>query len=292
MDSQNPPFVWVYKKDDGAIIKSSVKDTAVHRHYYSFKTQSGTRDSQTLEKRFSEIEGSTAKIFKKIVDQQSLSNEERSLFAFFLALILTRVPNFRDNIENATAQLMKRMSIIMASHKDHFETHIKNFERKTGEKIEMPVEELRQYILKGEYDVKVGNPDYSLSFMFENAKEIAPIFYEMRWAFFETTNNQYFLTSDNPLYYTDPTYKPGSFYGVGLLNKKIEVTFPVSKNLMFLATWEGPEGYLSSNQKIRDIFNRRTIISAQNFVFAPENSTALSTLVQKYRGSSPQMKVS
>ncbi len=292
IDSHNDPFLWVYRKDNEDIIKSSVKDTAVHRHYYSFTTKSGERDSQTFEKFFSDIEAHTSTILRKIIKKQDLDNGERSQFATFLALTLTRVPNYRENmIEKPTAALMKRMNIMMASHKKHFEAHIKNFEARTGNKLTTSVEELRQYILKGDYDVKVGNPDYSLDFMFSGAKNVAPIFHDMKWAFFETTDENYFLTSDNPLYFIDPTVKRGDFYGTGLLNQKVEITFPISKNLMFLATWEGPTGYLTATRKIRDIFNRRTIISAQNFVFAPENSTGLGKLIQKYKGSHPRMTV-
>lgn len=295
VDPQNPPFVWIYRKDTGAIVKSSVKDTAVHKHYYSFKSKplSGARDSQTLEKWFSEVEASVSKIFKKIVNRQELNNKEKSRFASFLAITLTRVPNYRENmINNPTAQLMKRMQIITASHKKHFEAKMKQYEKDTGDKITVPIEQLRQYILEGNYDVKITNPDYSLNFIFKAAQDIAPILHGMKWAFFETSDNEYFLTCDNPLYYMDPTYKPGSFYGVGLMNKKLEITFPLSKNLALLATWEGLTGYHHTTPKIRETFNRRTIIAAQNFVFAPENSVELSKAVKKFKGSSPRIRVS
>lgn len=293
IDPSNIPYVWIYRKNNGAIIKSSVKDTAVHRHYYSFTTKAGTRDSQTLEKWLSEAEANAAKIYVKILNKKPLNNEERSKFATFLALTLTRVPNYRENMINKpTAQLMKRMQIIMASHKQRFEAHIKKYEKDTGKKISIPIEQLREYILKGDYDVKVGNPDYSLSFMFSSAQEVAPIFHAMKWSFLETTDDEYFLTSDNPLYYIDPTYKPGSFYGVGLMNKKLEVTFPLSKNLALLATWGGSTGYHRANSSTIKTLNWRTIVSAQNFVFAPEKSLGLSKLVQKYKNSSPKIMVS
>lgn len=293
VDPENPPFMWVYRKDGDQIIKSSVKDTAVHSHYYSFDTKSGARDSQSIEKFFSELEGNTATVFKKILNKEALNNDERSIFSAFLAFTFTRVPNYRENMVNKpTGQLMKKVHIMMASDKDRFEAHIRKFEADTGNKVDMPLEELRQYILKGNYDVKVGNPGYSLSFLLRTAEDLIPIFHQMHWAFLETSDDMYFLTSDNPLYYMDSTHKPGSFYGVGLLNKSIEVTFPISKNLMFLGTWEGSEGYLPATEKIRDILNRRTITSAKDFVFAPENSIELSKLVQKYKGSAPRMTVS
>ena len=294
VEPQDVPFLWVYRKDTGAIIKSSVKDTAVHKHYYSFKSKPlGTRDSQTIEKWFNNLETSVSMVFKKILNKQELNNNERSDFTSFLALTLTRVPNYRENmINNPTAQLIKRMEIIKASHKQHYEARIKQYEENTGNKITVPVEKLRQHVLKGNYDVKIANPDYSLNFMFKIARDVAPVFHAMNWAFFETTDEEYFLTCDNPLYYMDPTYKSGSFYGVGLMNKKLEVTFPLSKNLALLATWGDLKGYHIATSKIRNTLNRRTIISAQNFVFSPVKSTDLGMLISKFKGSSPRIKVS
>lgn len=293
-DPQNPPFIWVYRKDSGDIIKSSVKDAAVHKHYYSFKSQvSGTRDSQTLEKWLGDIEASVSKIYRKIINKQKINNLERSRFSTFLALTLTRVPNYRENMINKpTAQLMKRIQTISASSRRRFEIQMKQYEKDTGTKLSVPVEQLRQYILKGNYDIKVTNPGYSLGFMVETAQDLAPIFHKMNWAFLEITNDKYFLTCDNPLYYTDPTHKPNSFYGVGLMNREIEVTLPLSKELALLATWKGLTGYHTATKKIRDTINGRTIISAQNFVFAPEKSIKISRTVKRFKGSSPKMKVS
>ncbi|GFP32830.1 hypothetical protein HKBW3S42_01137 [Candidatus Hakubella thermalkaliphila] len=166
---------------------------------------------------------------------------------------------------------------------------IESFERDTGDRIDMPKKELQKFILDGQYDIKV-NPQFSLG-MVTLAKDLAPIFYHMNWAFLEATDDYKFVTSDNPLFYFDPTHDARSFYGVGLLNKNIEVTFPLSKDLMFLGTWEKFDGYKQLNNRLVKEVNRGTVISALRFVFSSQYSDGLNRLVQKYKDSAPTMKL-
>ncbi|MBU1615972.1 DUF4238 domain-containing protein, partial [bacterium] len=151
-------------------------------------------------------------------------------------------------------------------------------------------EKLQKFILGGQYDIKA-NPSFSLE-MVSIAKDLAPVFYGMNWAFLEATDDYKFVTSDNPLFYVDLAHDPRSLYGVGLSNKNIEVTFPISQDLMFFGTWQKFEGYKKLNNKFVKEMNRRTISSALRFVFASQCSDKLNRLVQKYKDSTPRMKVS
>ncbi len=74
------------------------------------------------------------------------------------------------------------------------------------------------------------------------AGNLAPIFCDMKWAFFKATDSDKFVISDNPLFRVDPTFQAGLLSGMGLLNKNIEVTLPISKDLAFLGTWGKFEG--------------------------------------------------
>ena len=75
--------------------------------------------------------------------------------------MMTRVPNFRQNIVNSMGEGIKKIYIGLASNQKGFEGGIKSFEKDTGKKIELPVEELRKWIINGEYEVKV-NPQFGL----------------------------------------------------------------------------------------------------------------------------------
>ena len=290
VDPDNKPYIWVYEKGNPTIKKATPRDIAVEKHYYSFTTLEGNKDSETFENILSIIEGHAAPIFEKVKNHQSLDEEERVWFAAFLALTMTRVPNFRKNIEEATVQIVKKQNMIVASDRAWLKSKIEDLERETGKKIEVSVEDLQRFILSGQYDIKL-DPQFSLRAI-SIAVDIIPLFYKMSWSFLEATKDYKFVTSDNPIFYIDPTHNPKSFYGIGLANRNIELTFPVSKDLMFLGTWSKEiEGYKILNNKFVKELNRRTISSALRFVFSSQYSKELNRLVQKYKDSSPRMIV-
>lgn len=289
VDPHNSPYIWIYEKGNPVIKKSTPKDIAVKKHYYSFITPEGKKDSESFEDLLSMIEAEVAPVFEKLKGQEHLNEEQRWLISMFLSFTMTRVPNFRENIEKALAQVLWKFNQILASDPEAFESMVEDFEKDTGEKIGMPIEEFRKYVLGGEYDIKV-NPQFSLG-MLAMAEKFVPIFYEMKWAFYEAADDYKFVTSDNPLFFVDPTHDPTSFFGVGLLNRNIEVTFPVTKDLMFFGTWKDFKGYKKSNNRIVKELNRRTVISAQRFVFAPQHSDGLNRFVQKHKGSAPVLEI-
>lgn len=289
VDPTNEPYIWIYEKGNPAIRKATSENIAVQKDYYSFIGFNGKKDSETFENALAEVESKIALAYRKIIKREKLSDEDKGAFATFLALNLTRVPNFRENIQKATGEILKALSAISASNPASFESFIKNFEKDTGEKIYMPIDNLRRFLLNGKYNVIV-DPQHSLE-MIPVAGDIALIFLDMKWAFLEATEGHRFLTSDNPVFRVVPTYRPGLFSRMGLLNKDIEVTFPISKDLGFLGTWDKCEGYQKVDNNYLKEINRRTIISALRFVFSSEKSDKTNELVQQYKDSAPQIKV-
>jgi len=65
----------------------------------------------------------------KIRNHKNLHDQERKLFSFFLAFIMTRVPNFRENIEEMLGEAKKKEMMILASDPRSFEAMIEKFER-------------------------------------------------------------------------------------------------------------------------------------------------------------------
>ena len=290
VDPHNKPYIWVYEKGNPKIVKATTKNIAVQKDYYSFTTPEGNRDSETFENLLAEIEGRVSRIFRKIRNQENLNHEERWFFSLFLAFSMARVPNFRENLEEMLGETMKKINMILASDPRNFEAMIESFQRKTGKEIGMPVEELRKFMLEGEYNFRA-TPQFSLGMAAIMARNSTPIFFEMKWTFLEATGDYKFVTSDNPLSYFDPMHDPKSFFGVGLLNENVEVTFPISKDLMFLGMRKNFEGDKRlSNKSVKEM-NRRTVISALRFVFASQYSDGLNRLVQKYRDSAPRKRV-
>ena len=56
IDPHNKPYIWIYKKGNEDIIKATSTDIAVEKHYFSYRTPNGSRDSNTLENALEKIE--------------------------------------------------------------------------------------------------------------------------------------------------------------------------------------------------------------------------------------------
>lgn len=107
--------------------------------------------------------------------------------------------------------------------------------------------------------------------------ELGLVIERMHWIILCATDQFKFLTSDNPLFFTDPRRDAQSPYrGVGLMNATVEVTFPLSRELALFASWNRshPEGFLQANNNLVKRVNRGTALSAQRFVYASERSIA------------------
>lgn len=140
INPHDKPYIWVYEKGNSSIIKVTAENIAVQKHYYSFRTSSGNIDSETFENALAEIEGKVAPTFQKIKNHEILNDQERSSFAIFIAFIVTRVPNYRENIERVAGELIKKIGMLSASHPMNVKSMVEELERDTGNKIGMPVE--------------------------------------------------------------------------------------------------------------------------------------------------------
>jgi hypothetical protein len=290
IDPNNKPYVWVYEKGGRRIRKASANDIAVQKHYYSFTTVEGERDTCSFENLFAKTEEHTAPIFAKIEAQQDLTDEDRSWFATFLAFTLTRVPNYRENVERLIGETIREILISSAVDPKRFESMVRRFEEKTEVKIGIPLKDYRKLILDGQYEV-IPSAAISLELVLL-AEKLVPIFWNMKWIFIRATPDYKFVTSDNPLSRYDPEPSPPPFNGVALASKTVQVTFPISRELALLASWKGREGHIRGhNSQIKEI-TRRTIMSASRFVFSSVKSDTLDRLVQKFKYTAPKLVVS
>jgi len=292
IDPNNKPYLWVYEKGNPDIVKASPVDVAVQKHYYSITTEKGMRDSETFEDFFATLESDVAPLFVKLENKQSLNDDERKLVSLFLAFMMTRVPNFRNNIEETHSEIVKQVTMWLAKDPKRFQSIMEKYGKDAGDKINFPIDAIREFVLDdSRYTVKT-KPEFSLFMIMELSRSFAKVFYDMKWTFFPATDEYKFLTSDNPLFRLDPTYDPKSPYGVGLRNKNIEVTFPISRNMALLAGWNTiKERYSKTNSSMVRNINKRSIGSALQYVYASEKSDTLNKLIQKFKNSAPRMEV-
>jgi len=282
--------VWRYEKG-GEIIPLSTKDAAVIRDYHSFKKGEGEKDSETFEDFFNRIESKASLVIRKIIDQEILSEEEKAIFSLFIALMMVRVPNYRINTEKMIADIAKSFSLFTASDPEAFKKSLTKYEHDTGDIIDIPAEELREFILDdSKYTIKT-NPEISLGLSAMSIESLAPVFFKMNWTFIYASRDYKFVTSDNPLFYDDPTHNTNSSHGVGLLSKNVEVTFPISRDVALFCSWGKKRKAIQVTNKMVKTINRRTISAALKYVFAPNRADGLNKIVQDLKNSAPIIQI-
>lgn len=281
-------ILYQYEKGNLKIVKITPENAAIIKDYYSIDDPRSEEDENLVEELLSVVESYSAPVIKKIKAKEDISDEDREKFSIFLAYMFTRVPHHRQMTEDIYGKGMKSWLMALASHKEGFKSHIKKYEEDTGKKIGFPVEKLREFLIdESKYEVRA-HPNVSLDFI-SFALKIAPIFLDMKWSFWEATENYKYLTSDNPLYYHDRTAPPGQ--GIGLINENIEVYFPVSRDLMFFGCWNNIQGYKKSDSNNVKGWNRNTIVYASRFVYSPQRSEGINKIVQKFIGIVPKIEV-
>ncbi|MBU2537880.1 MAG: DUF4238 domain-containing protein [Proteobacteria bacterium] len=291
-DLEKGNTVWVFDKDEENVFDATPANIACEKHYHTFLLEDGEKDTETVENLYGIIETDTSAVIRKIHEGETLKQEDIAKFCTFASSMMIRVPNHRNNIEKAIADVMLKSQIMLAKNKDAFEESYNRFIEKTGSDSDLTAEDIRQFVLKGEYTVKA-NPQVSLYFSIKSIEYIAEVFHKMNWMFVKSNDDHKFLTCDNPLFYFDPTHDHNSFYGVGLMNKHIEVTLPLSQEICAYGSWGNPGQYniVNGTSPIIKNINRRTVLAAKRFVFSSRYSDTLFKFAIKYKNSAPTLRV-
>jgi len=285
-DSLNFDLVWIYQKENDTIFCDKPKNIGFIKHYHTFTNGDGKKDSETIENILNKTwESPSSNIIKEIREGKFPENEQRDLFASFLGISLTRVPSYKQNIEKVVAHTALELEKQIASTPERFIKSLEDYKNSTGVDLTDEAEDLRNFILSGEFDIDV-NPKLFLSMFMLHGHKLGKIISQMNWVFVEATERFKFITSDNPVFQIDPTYNPNSLYSSisGLGNKYVELTFPISSELALFASWDNnrKECFMPGNNNLIKDFNKRAVMSARRFVYASEKKEGTSKLIKKY----------
>ena len=97
---------------------------------------------------------------------------------------------------------------------------------------------------------------------------IPSIIEKMNFSLVEAPNDNDFITCDSPVTLYVPNYEVRKPYGIGLLDREVEVSIPLNKQYLLLASWQQlPHYQMVSRENVLE-FNRRTIIMADKFIYS------------------------
>ena len=268
-------LIWEISKSHGQYRRSpvSVKKICSRKFYYYQRNENDGIDHRTLEDKFSEIESIGSVILNSIIKQKdqdfvNLGQEERGKFSFYLALLLTRGPVFREAINDMHGALVQQLTMELQA---------------SNSLPEMPTA-LKEYIdAKGgiEKALKIQIfPQVSLGPMIEMARQIGISMIEKSWVIYRCkstipiTDCPFVFFADNGI-------------NVGPANPNAQVIISLNRNIFLRVNPGANDGDTvrvedADDEQLNTI--RELLVRAANeYVYSSDKSDVLAQLVIKYR---------
>jgi hypothetical protein len=118
--------------------------------------------------------------------------------ASFVGWLDVRVPRFRESVERCTADAMRQITLTSAMHPEYFERKMREASAAQGKAPPEDIERVRQFILSGEYELRV-SPIVGLRSMVQLASTAIDYVLRCQWRVLEAPAGNVFATSDAPL---------------------------------------------------------------------------------------------
>ncbi len=260
-------FIWAYDRKTKEYRRQSIKNTAVQQNYYKVRTKNG--DDAGIERLFSLIEGNAAKAIKKIKNKKTLDINERQYLAAFVSFQITRVPDYRKEINETMEKLIKMIN------KDRFSSvrEAKEVIEQHGEKLQKKPtpEEIYEFVQKGEYGVKIPR-EFAAKSMLRMGNEFVPLFLSMKWEFWYAHKQSAFITTDNP-FTIIPSSNHDKFRGVGLATPGANKIMPLGKDVCLFIRELGEDmfGKTVEKKSVRGV-NIWSAITSDRFIYSHDKN--------------------
>ena len=265
------PWLWVANLETGKVSRRAPHNVAKRSGYYSIPGQSSVAETEAVERLFSQMETAAAPIVRKLNDgANTLTGQERADLLYFAAFQAMRTPSVRAQFDQFWSDVADMMLQMSASHPAYF---AETWQKANPGRVLTPeeIEQARQMLLKpGAIKIRA-KPILSLQVAFDGVSSaVYPAFDRMKWVVLRSRSpDTFFLTSDTPVGWVDPTPRPPIYRGHGLAMKNVEVSFPVGPRVCLFAGWKlAPRiRALAVPPRVIEQLNRRRIIFSGGQVY-------------------------
>lgn len=194
--------LWAYDKWNDRAFRTNIQNVAAESGFYEVKSREGTL---SMEQGLTRLETMTAGIVRQIISERSistLSDNDRDILAGFVAVQISRVPHWRENMLAIDAALRDAVTRW-------------GFDPSEVEGYEF-------------MDAEAAKRVACLNLT--EAHELSPHILNKTWLLFETVTEAPFYISDNPVVMQNQTDR-GPRGSLGLAVPGIEIYLPIGKTL-------------------------------------------------------------
>ncbi|MCE9643073.1 MAG: DUF4238 domain-containing protein [Candidatus Andersenbacteria bacterium] len=219
------PSIWIFSKKGKNQRREKIKNTLASNDLYTLKVHG--QKNYVIEETLASLEGKYAAVFRtKIKNRLPLNEEEHIILCAFVSVMLQRTLRHKDNLEQFYSELIERAEFIEKAH---------NLP---------PKESVR---------LKRFKQDAHKLNVFGLLPDITELLMKMGVAFLCANGSAKFITSDDPCNLFNPDLQWQKFYGPGLGQKSVQVTLPLSPDIMLCLSWSNLRGYIGlGNERVNE----------------------------------------
>jgi hypothetical protein len=212
------PYVWIFEKGARKGKRKAPSNIFTETDLYTLHLKSGEKD-YVIEEALSALESRYAGLFRsKIAKHQPLSAEEHMILCAFVGVMLQRTLRHRDMLARFFDQLIERVEDMEKAH------------------IARPMES---------DSLESAKRDAHKLTMLTSLPHLTSLLRQMSIAFLCASGGARFVTSDDPCNLFNPDLQWQRPIGPGLAQKNIQVTLPLSPNIMLCMSWSALRGYIA-----------------------------------------------
>jgi len=245
--------IFQIEKASGKHYPGNIKDIAAIRDFHEIDGE-GAEDPNAVEKRLAKLEGELATDLRDLLNDGISNLSALGEVVGLLSLLRMRVPSVKEHIQESLASTIKMVAKEM---------------EKAG-KLPKPPPGLEETLSVDNLQFTVMNWR-CLELMFDMAAspDILSLLGSMRATLYRLEGEESFVTSDQPVSLFHPSITEDHKFGVGPAIREVEITLPLSSNALLKLDHEsGDHNEVLATKEEMIEFNRRTMISAQKYVFS------------------------
>ena len=255
--------IWMYDKEDERFKILPIKNVAQASGFYF------EEDESALSGR---VEAPALQPLEKLRNGEGVSQDERAKVATYLQSLLSRVPKKRRENQDLLSREFPNMVV-------RAEERLQPFIQDPSSPPEQ-VDELARALERWKrYDFEDIPPEFNKEviqrqWMFPWVVKLLRM---MTWRIIESDPQNFFLTSDNPVFY---------FEWLGFEHPAVEVSVPLSSSVSLHASYQGiPMETLfvqARPSRVKEL-NRRTVSGADRFIFFHQDAVWVDKIAKKPR---------
>lgn len=268
---------WAYSRATCKPSVSSPKTAAWALHANTIWASDGTADN-SVEEWFGDLENKCAPVFRDLLTKQILTSDGRWLLSTFLYVQLHRSEVVRRRIQHQAGSVNTT-----AGGMAYLNAQRERLVEKFGA---IAVDDYCDKMNQHGGGIRV-SPGHVLKQMILHLGNKPAMFVASDWTIETTDGGSFFVTSDNPVFARRPKHLTDpQFLGIQRYELNCEVGFPLDMR-RFLICRPQRQGKLqwrtASPLRCHEL-NRRTVLSATEYVYSPLIDEGIESLLTQHRG--------